>query len=466
MKKIFITTAIDYVNGLPHLGHALEKIQADVLARYYRLLGYDVLLLTGTDENSLKNVRQAEKEEIEVKEYVDQQATKFKALGSVFNLSFDDFIRTTEKRHIKAAQKLWLACEKNIYKKQYKGLYCVGCEEFYKEKELINGLCPEHKTLPEQVEEENYFFALSKYQKEIKEVIEQQRVKIIPEGRKKEILSFIDQGLQDICISRSNKRARNWGIDVPNDNSQKMWCWFDALSNYISALGYGIDSDKFDQFWTKNNEIVHVIGKGISRFHAIYWIGILLCAELNLPSKIFIHGYITVNNQKMSKSIGNVENPFDLQQKYGTDPVRYFLLAGFSPIEDGDFSYEKFESKYNADLANGLGNLVSRITNLAKEKIKFTSKHEMPDDYKKAVEGFQFNKALEIIWQYIHDLDAEVEKKRPWELSKEELVTFLNKSFTSLSLIAFLLTPFLPETSDKIKDQLHQAEKINLFPRL
>jgi methionyl-tRNA synthetase len=261
-KKFYITTAIDYVNASPHLGHALEKIQADVIARYFRSLRREVLFLTGTDENSLKNVRAAESEGISTQELVDRNANRFYQLKEALNLSFDDFIRTTEPRHIKGAQKLWLACKKDIYKKIYRGLYCVGCEEYYKEEELVNGLCPEHKTKPELVEEENYFFRLSKYQNQLIKIIEKDKIKIIPETRKTEILTFLQRGLEDICISRSAKRARGWGIDVPGDPSQKVWVWFDALSNYINAVGYGTNqkiqkmvASRYSCYWKRNFKI-------------------------------------------------------------------------------------------------------------------------------------------------------------------------------------------------------------------
>ncbi|MCD6402269.1 methionine--tRNA ligase [bacterium] len=476
-RKLYITTAIDYVNASPHIGHALEKIQADVIARYYRLLDEEVFFLTGTDENSLKNVQAAEKERIDVKELVEKYAERFYQLKEALNLSFDDFIRTTEERHTKGAQKLWLACKEDIYKKTYKGLYCVGCEVFYKEGELINGLCPEHKTKPELIEEENYFFRLSKYQNELEKIIETDKIQIIPESRKNEVLSFIRSGLEDICISRSAERAKGWGIPVPDDPTQIIWVWFDALTNYITALGYAKDSEKFQEFWQENENKLHIIGKGISRFHCIYWPAILLSAKLSLPNTIFIHGYITVSGQKMSKSLGNVIDPFELVKRYGTDPVRYFLLREISPTEDGDFTDEKFRERYNADLAKGLGNLVARVITLAtklktqnselqlktqnlklKEKIDKTQ-----EKYKKALEEFKFNEALISIWDLIHFCDKYIEEKRPWETKDPEVISDL---LIALSNIAKLLKPFLPETSEKILEQLKTKESKPLFPRL
>ncbi|PIR02382.1 MAG: methionine--tRNA ligase [Candidatus Nealsonbacteria bacterium CG_4_9_14_0_2_um_filter_37_38] len=489
-KKFYLSTALPYVNESPHAGWALEIIQTDVIARRHRLLGEDVFFLTGTDENSLKNVRAAEEEGLNVKELVDRNAKKFYELKKALNLSFDDFIRTTEKRHIKGAQKLWLVCKKDIYKKTYGGLYCVGCEEFYKESELKNGLCPEHQTKPELVEEENYFFRLFKYQNQLKKIIKEDRVKIIPETRKNEILSFLNSGLEDICISRSAERGRGWGIPVPGDPTQVQWTWFDALSNYINALGYGENDKNFQDWWQKNENKLHIIGKGILRFHAIYWLAILLSAKLAIPKTIFVHGYLTSGGQKMSKSLGNIIDPFELVKKYGTDTVRYFLLREIPSTEDGDFTYEKFEARYNSDLASGLGNLVARVMTVA-ENLKSqipnlkstyqnsTFKKEIDNTwkkYEKALDEFKFNEALISVWDLISFCDRYIEKERPWEKSKKQSLIIYNLLVT-LADIALMLQPFLPESSDKIFDQLgiKPTEKIRefkikkgkpLFPRI
>ena len=473
MKKYYITTAIDYVNASPHAGHALEKIQADVVARYHRNLGREVFFLTGTDENSLKNVQAAKKEGIPVKELVDKYAKKFYQLKEILNLSFDDFIRTTEKRHIRGAQKLWQACQKDIYKKNYRGLYCVGCEAFYKENELIEGKCPEHQVEPELIEEENYFFQLSKYQKKLKTLVEKDKIKIIPETRKSEILSFIHSGLEDICVSRSKERAHGWGIPVPDDSNQIQWVWFDALSNYITAVGYGQDEEKFKKYWPAD---IHFIGKGISRFHAIYWPAILISAGLDVPKAIFIHGYITSGGQKMSKSLGNVIDPFELVKKYGTDPVRYFLLREISPTEDGDFTFEKFEERYNADLAKGLGNLAARIITLAQNsnlQIPITDQAPSPklqrivnktrEKYKKDLEEFKFNEALVVIWELISFGDKYIEEEKPWENKNQKIIKDL---LIVLSSVAEFLKPFLPETSKKILEQINAKKSQPLFPKL
>lgn len=468
-KRQFISTAIDYVNSNPHLGHALEKVQADVITRYFYLSGKTTFFLSGTDENSLKNVRAAQKEGISAKKLVDRNSKKFYKLKEILNLSYDDFIRTTEIRHIKGAQKLWLACQKDIYKKKYKGLYCVGCEAFLKESELVDGLCPEHQTKPELIEEENYFFKLSKYQTDLKKIIKEDKIKIIPETRKNEVLSFIKQGLEDICISRSAERAHNWGIDVPDDPSQKIWVWFDALSNYITALGYAENTKKFQEFWQENEQKLHIIGKGVLRFHSIYWPAFLLSANLPLPKTIFVHGYITSGGQKMSKSLGNVIDPFELVKKYGTDAVRYFLLREIPPTEDGDFTEEKFQQRYNGDLASGLGNLVARVLTLAqnsefksqKSKIQIKIQKEIDKtwkDYKIALENFKFNEALSSIWQLISFCDRYIEKERPWEIksqnSKAKSQKVIYNLLIALANIAQMLQPFLPKTSEKIFKQL------------
>lgn len=476
MKKVFISTSIPYVNASPHLGHALELVQADVIARHHRLLGDRVFFLSGTDENSLKNVRSAENAGENVADFVYKNYLNFYNLKEVLNISFDDFIRTTEKRHFDGAQKLWMACKKDIYKKKYSGLYCVGCEEYYKEDDLIDGLCPEHKVAPELIEEENYFFKLSNYQEKIKELIEKDEVKIIPQSRKNEILSFINSGLQDFCISRTSERAKGWGIDVPGDETQKMWVWFDALSNYINALGYGSDDEsKFLEFWQNNDLKIHIIGKGINRFHSVYWLAMLLSAGISLPKILFVHGYITVDGQKMSKSLGNVINPYNLVEKYGCDAVRYFLLREIPALGDGDFTFEKFEKRYNSDLAGGIGNLLSRtlvminkknvIFNRSPETI-FVDKNREVD--KKIKDNFiQFNDTLGEIWELVSFCDKYIEEKKPWAIEdKDENEIVFSNIIYSLKNISQMLKPFLPDTAEKIEEQIKTLRPEPLFPRI
>ncbi len=356
-------------------------------------------------------------------------------------------------------------------------MYCVGCEEFYKEEELVDGLCPDHKTKLELIEEENYFFKLSKYQDKIKNLIESDEIKIIPESRKNEIVSFINSGLQDFCISRSNERAKDWGISVPGDDSQKMWVWFDALSNYINALGYGSeDENKFKEFWEESQAKIHFIGKGINRFHSIYWPAMLLSAGISLPKTLFVHGYITVDNQKMSKSIGNVVDPEELVKKYGCDGVRYFLLREIPALGDGDFTFEKFEKRYNSDLAGGLGNLLSRTLSMINKRglifeinpdSNFINKNEeiinkVKDNY------IQFNESLTEIWELISFCDKYIEEKKPWSIEDdEELKTIFSNLLYSLKNISQMLKPFLPQTSEKMEIQIKEMSKSEpLFPRI
>jgi len=473
-KKFYITTAIPYVNASPHIGFALELLQTDAVARYHRQLGEQVYFLTGADENSLKNVQAAEKEGLAVKDLVDRNTQKFIELADRLNVSNDDFIRTTESKHFAGCQKLWQACKpEDIYKKQYRGKYCVGCEQFYTEKELENGICPEHKTPCEDIEEENYFFKLSNYQEKLEQLIESDEYQIFPESRKNEVLSFIRMGLQDFSISRSQKRARNWGVPVPGDESQVVYVWFDALSNYITALDYDSDGEKFKQFWPAD---VHVVGKGIIRFHAVYWPAMLLSAGLPLPKKLFVHGYINIAGEKMSKSLGNVIDPFAVVDQYGLEPVRYFLLRHVHPFTDSDFSPEQFEQAYNADLCNGLGNLVSRVAGLIEQnsvKIKQDKQDKQDKQFDDLMNGFQFDQALKYIWDKISVLDGLIAETKPWQLAKEgktdELQQVLDRAANGILEISNLLIPFMPETAQKIIE-IYQASEIKkgepLFPRL
>lgn len=480
MNKFYLTTAIPYVNAAPHIGFALELVQADTIARYHRdILKEDVFFSSGSDENSLKNVQAAETEGIPTRELVDKYAKKFEELKSVLNISYNVFNRTATEAHFKGAQKLWLACKKeDIYKQTYTGLYCVGCEEFYTEDELIDGHCPEHPNIiPEKVSEENYFFKLTNYQKDLEKLIEEDKIKIIPQTRKNEILSFIKHGLKDFSISRSVARAKDWGVPVPNDLSQIQYVWFDALVTYLTTLGYGTNEELFNKYWTEDSEKVHVIGKGIIRFHAVYWIAMLLSANLPLPNLEFVHGYITVNGQKISKSLGNTVDPFDLVQKYGTDPVRYYLLREIPAYGDGDFSEEKFKELYNADLANGLGNLVARIAKLC-EKNNYIHKPGKLQRLKKPIvdnlDKFNFDKTLAYIWRSdikwgIRWIDKDINETQPWQIQDKKLLNLkLHLYVENILDIAYNLKPFLPETAEKILKQFSGQIKSAppLFPRL
>lgn len=483
--KFYITTAIDYVNANPHIGHALEKIQADVLARYYRGLGKDVFFLTGTDEHGVKIARAAESAGKTPEELVSENSEKFRALKEALNLSWDNFIRTSDQKiHWPVAQELWKRMEKSgdLHKKTYDGMYCVGCEAFITKKDLEGGKCAIHKKEPEIIKEENWFFNLKKYSLDIKKAIESDELKIVPATRKNEVLAFLKEGLEDISFSRPSKDL-SWGVPVPGDDSQTMYVWADALSNYIS--GYGGISE-----WEKHSADIHLIGKDILRFHAIIWSAMLLSAGFKLPKAVFVHGHILSGGEKMSKSLGNVIDPFELVKKYGVDAARYFLLREIPSCEDGDFTYEKFEERYNGDLANGLGNFSARVLTLAtdpslqiasestnvdknvEERIK-----ETKESVSKKIQEFKLNEALEAIWNLVHFGDQYVNEKKPWEQKSEKLKAESEKTIYNLVIIlnniADLLLPFLPETSEKIlgsikreKDGIIVKKIDNLFPRL
>jgi len=472
MGKFYVTTAIDYVNGPPHIGHAIQKVWADVIARFYRQKGFNAWFLTGTDEHGASVVRAAEKLNKTPKELADENAVKFKGLREILNLSWDDFIRTSDKkRHWPGAELMWrkLVESGNIYKKHYRGLYCVGHEAFVTAKDLIGGKCTLHGTEPEIIDEENYFFRLSKYSKEIESRIKNNKLKVMPNSRRNEILSFIKNGLEDVSFSRPAKDI-SWGIPVPNDPSHTMYVWCDALTNYLSAIGYG-RNDSWKKWWPCD---LHILGKDNLRFHAAIWPSMLLSAGLSLPRALFVHSFINVNGQKMSKTIGNIISPYDLVKKYGTDAVRYYFLREISSYEDGDFTYEKFEERYNADLAKGLGNLVSRILTLAqksdvkevksfKSEIKTTEKN-----IEKAMSEFKFNDALVAIWQLVALGDKYVDGKKPWALSSdsEEFKKTVGSLLFLISEIGKLLKPFLPGTSEKIAEFAENKKSGTLFPRL
>lgn len=480
--KFYITTAIDYVNARPHIGHALEKIQADAVARYRRLKGEEVFFLTGTDEHGAKIARAAEAAGKEVGRFVDENAEHFRKLKEVLNLSWDDFIRTSDKkRHFAGAQKLWKKLEEagDLYRKKYEGLYCVGHEAFVTEKDLVDGKCRDHKKAPEAIEEENWFFRLSKYGDAIRGRIEKDELRIIPEGRKNEILSFIREGLEDVSFSRPSKDI-SWGIPAPNDPDQTMYVWCDALANYITAIGFGTDEERFRKWWPAD---LHVIGKDILRFHVAIWPAMLLSAKLALPKSIFVHGHLTVEGEKMSKTVGNVIDPVELVQKYGTDPVRYFLLREIPSSEDGDFSYKRLEDRYNGDLANGLGNLVSRVAALG-EKVtpldaSLVSKETIGEvasafaRYETHFEEIRLNEALAATWELVGFADRYINETKPWaagdraDLSK----TIANAAYI-VGALANMISPFLPETAEKINAQIRfEDSKIfikkggSLFPR-
>jgi methionyl-tRNA synthetase len=480
-----VTTAIPYVNGKPHIGFAQETILTDSLARYHRLKGEDVWFLTGTDENALKNVQAAEQEGIPTRELVERNAAHFYDLRTVLNLSFNDFIRTSaEPRHRAGVEKLWKACDQNgdIYKKAYRGLYCVGCEQFYTESELVNGLCPEHLTVPTLVEEENYFFRLSRYADRLQELIASDQLQILPPKRKNEVLSFIRGGLIDFSISRSRARAHGWGIPVPGDPDQVIYVWYDALGNYITALGYADDAPAYQRYWVHNPHRVHVIGKGVIRFHAVYWPAMLLSASVPLPTTIFVHDYVTISGSKIGKSLGNAVDPVGLVERYGTEALRYYLLREIPSTEDGDFTLERFLQAYNGDLAGKLGNLLNRVVSMVGryyggivpapgpleevDRGLLETAQNLPGQVDAAMARFALDEALDAIWNLVGAANKYVADVEPWTLAKlrksegqtryagERLSTALYNLVEVLRLVAYHCTPFLPATAESIAQQL------------
>lgn len=472
MNKFYLTTAIPYVNAKPHVGHALEFVQADTVKRFKKLEGKDVILLSGSDENAIKNIQAADSVGKDIQGFIDENSLLFENLAKSLNVEFDIFQRGSNEDHHLASQKLWELCSKNgdIYKKSYSGLYCIGCELFYEPSELNeNGECFEHPGKPlEKVTEENYFFKLSKYQDFIEDLINTEELKIIPDTRKNEMLSFLRNGLQDISISRSNERAKNWGVPVPGDNTQRMYVWFDALNIYQSGIGFGHNEDKYNKYWPAD---LHVIGKGITRFHAIYWPAFLKAAGLKIPKTIFVHGYFTVDGQKMSKTLGNVVDPIEIIDRYGVDAIRYYFLREIPATSDGDFSERRLKEIYNADLANGLGNLIARVARLC-EKVNLSGVQAktFSPEVSNTLQDYAFDQALVEVWKRIANLDKKINTDTPWKIKdNDQLKEVLQDYVEEISQISFDLQPFLPETAKIIQNQF-SAETIKskdaLFPRL
>ena len=489
-RSFYVTTAIPYVNARPHLGFALEIVQADVLARHRRLRGDRVRFLTGTDDNSLKNLQAAEAEGVPVAELVDRYAGAFAALREPLALSFDDFIRTSsDPRHGPGVEGLWRACAASgdLYRKNYQGLYCVGCERFFTQAELDGGRCPEHGVEPQPVAEENWFFRLSRYQDRLRELVASGELRIEPAVRRNEVLGFIDGGLEDFSVSRSRARARGWGIGVPGDPDQVVYVWFDALANYITALGYGgggaAGGAAFRDWWLDGDQRVHLIGKGILRFHAVYWIAALLSAGLPLPTGILVHDYLTVEGAKISKSSGNVIDPVALAERFGADAVRWWLLREVPRVGDADFTVERLAARNDEDLANGLGNLVNRVTTLsyryrdgrvpaATEATAATavsqtpagaerllrSRAETPGLVDQALAAGDFRRATAAVWAIVEEANRYVETARPWELAKAEregaepgqLDAALGVLLEACRSLAGELSPFLPGAAARV----------------
>src|SRR3989344_2611374 len=467
MKSFYITTTLPYVNAEPHIGFAMEIIQADIIARYKKILESDVFFNTGTDEHGLKIYQIALAENKTPQAYTDELAEKFKNLQFLLGLSEDlRFIRTTEERHKKATQEFWKLCEKagDIYKKEYKIRYCVGCELEKTDSELVDGRCPIHPNKElEIIEEENYFFKLSKYGLKLLELYDKNPDFVIPNSRLNEMRALIERGLEDFSISRL-KEKMPWGVNVPGDDKQVMYVWFDALVNYISTIGWPEDMENFSKYWP----VVQFAGKDQVRQQVVMWQAMLVSAGLPPSKQIVIHGFINYEGQKMSKSLGNVVGPQEIIDEYGLDSLRYFVAREFNQFEDSDISSEKLKTAYNANLANGLGNLVSRIMKLAETNLPepINVKHpvfEFDKEIESLLDKFEIQKAANRIWEQIGELDAEIQETKPWVSQDKDIIANL---VTKLTHIGYSLQPFMPETSEKILTTIKDNKMPEtLFPR-
>ena len=477
----YITTTLPYVNGRPHLGHALELVQADVLARYRRHRGDQVRFQTGTDDNSLKNVLAAEAAGLPVRELVDRNAAAFIALREPLGLSVDDVIRTSrDPRHQPGVERLWRACAEagDLYRRHYEGLYCVGCEQFYTPAELRDGRCPEHGTVPERVAEENWFFRLSRYVGQLQDVIGSGQLRIEPAGRRNEVLGFLRGGLEDFSVSRSVARAHGWGIPVPDDPGQVIYVWWDALGNYITALGFGEGDADYRRWWTGSSRRIHLVGKGVLRFHAVYWPAMLLSAGQPLPTDILVHDYLTIGGQKISKSSGTTIDPAELAASYGTDAVRWWLLREVPRVGDADFTVERLTARADTELANGLGNLVNRVVSMihryrdgcppragglapGSEELAAACRRA-PGLIETALGGFDFRRATTAVWAIAEAANRYINHVQPWQLARSErgdadaadqLDNVLAALLGALGALGGNLAPFLPETAARITRQ-------------
>ena len=480
--RTYVTTTIPYVNARPHLGHALELVQADVLARHRRIRGDQVRFQTGTDDNSLKNVLAAQAAGLGVQELVDANAAAFVALAGPLSLSVDDVIRTsTDPRHRPGVERLWQACAQSgdLYRRPYQGLYCVGCEQFYTAAELDDGRCAEHGTAPQEVSEENWFFRLSRYAGQLTEAIETGLLRISPAQRRREVLALIASGLDDFSVSRSAARARGWGIAVPGDPDQVIYVWWDALGNYVTALGYGTGGADLRTWWTEADRRIHLVGKGVLRFHAVYWPAILASAGLALPTDIVVHDYLTIDGTKISKSGGPTADPAALAADYGTDALRWWLLREVPRLGDTDFSTPRLIARHNTDLANNLGNLTNRVVSMlhryraarvptsdarAPEAATLeTAIRDAPARIDTALAEFDFRSATAAIWSVADEANRFISQVKPWNLAKAEaagdqqsahqLDAILATLISACRAIAAHLEPFLPDAAAQIRTQ-------------
>ena len=465
MKPFYITTTLPYVNSTPHVGFATELIRADVIARYKRARGFEVFFNTGTDEHGTKVFQRAVKEGKEAKQYVDEMAQNFIDLKGKLNLSFDKFIRTTDAEHIAGAQEFWKRCSDAgfIYKKKYNGTYCVGCEMFVTEKDLINGECPYHPGQKlETIEEENYFFKYSAFQNQLLKLYENSEF-VVPASRLNEIKSFVSAGLEDFSISRL-KTKMPWGISVPGDADHVMYVWFDALTNYITTLGWPNNAEKFEKFWM-NGTPIQYCGKDNLQHQSARWQAMLMSVGLPTSNKIVVDGFILADGQKMSKSLGNVVDPIEIVNEYGTEALRYFVVRGLHPFEDSDFTKEKFKEAYNAHLANGLGNVASRVMKMAETHLDSpvaVSDVSIPVDFDNEVEKFNLQEAANGIWRVVAGIDEKIAETEPFKLvkvDKDAAVKIIAELVRELQKIALMLEPIMPETSAKILRAVEENKK-------
>ncbi len=474
MSNFYICTAIPYVNSEPHVGNSIDLIVADVIARYQRQQGSPVIFQAGTDEHGGKIAEKAKEQDLTPQQFVDKMVKSFEKLLEDLNISADRFVRTTDKQHIKRSQQVWQNLKKDIYKGTYVGWYCTGCEEFYPETTVKanNGVCPLHNRKYEKLEEENYFFALSKYTDQIKHAIESGKYRVVPKTRRNEIMSVINSGLEDISISRPKTKI-SWGIPVPGDADQVMYVWFEALLNYITVLGYP-ETHEFQMFWPAN---VQVIGKDILRFHAAIWPGILLGLGLQLPKLLYVHGHIMLNGKKLSKSQGNYVTPAEILQKYNSDVYRYFFLRHIPSYEDGDFNWDRIEAAYNNELADQLGNAVSRtVAMIQKYQDGLIGDVPAPNhdlaQFQQAIADCRFDRALDEAWEQVKGLNQYIDEEKPWELAKSDpdhLKEVLAYMVGCLLEISDMLHPFMPVTAQEIRavfgDGFIRPLKGPLFPK-
>jgi methionyl-tRNA synthetase len=475
-RKFYITTAIDYPNGEPHIGHSLEKVSADVIARYHRLLGDDTYFSMGVDENSQHVIKAAEAHGVDNITWVNRMDEAFRRAWNALDISNDYWIRTTEERHVRASQEMFRRAQQrgDVYKAIYAGWYCPNDNTFYTDDELVNGRCPNHPSIvPDWLEEENYFFALSKYGDRLLAHMQEHPDFIVPANRRAEVVGLIRQGLRDFAVSRLVRPGMpQWGVPVPGDEQQVIYVWFDALTNYVTAVGFPDDTQTFEHYWPAD---AHVIGKDITRFHCLYWPAMLLSAGLPLPRQVAVHGFITLDGQRISKTAGNSVDPLQLVAEFGVDAVRYNLLRNLSFSADGDFSRAALIHHYNDELANDLGNLLNRVVSMLKRyrdgaipaigpvsPVDTDLQQVAAETRTRAaavLDAWEIGNALNIVWNFVRKVNQYIEVREPWRVAKRpeqqgELDTILYSIAEAMRLIAIYLAPFLPSTSNRILDQL------------